>query len=52
MRQELTRNVLAFLREHPEVTASSVNDGGNPCECAECRALVEREGTQMSDPDG
>ncbi|NLC56255.1 MAG: DUF4838 domain-containing protein, partial [Armatimonadetes bacterium] len=49
MRQELTRNVLAFLREHPEVTAVSVsqNDGGNPCECAECRALVEREGTQM-----
>jgi len=49
MRKQLISNVLTFLREHPKVTVVSVsqNDGGNPCECPECMAIVNREGTQM-----
>lgn len=36
------------MREHPEATVFSVsqNDTGGACECDECRAVVEREGSQ------
>lgn len=49
MRKQLIENVLQFLREHPKVTVVSVsqNDGGNPCECPECTAIVQNEETQM-----
>ena len=39
--------VRSWLREHPEVTIVSIsqNDCYNPCECANCRAVDEYEGS-------
>ncbi|HUT23242.1 MAG TPA: DUF4838 domain-containing protein [Sumerlaeia bacterium] len=45
----MTEKVRQFFREKPEVKVVSVsqNDCGLPCQCANCRALTEREGTNM-----
>lgn len=47
MREELTRNVLANLRrsKHPTHVSVAQNDGGRPCQCADCRAIDEEEGS-------
>ena len=41
LRREMTRVVLAGLRRSASPTHISIaqNDGGRPCECAECRAV-------------
>ena len=47
MRREMVRVVLARLRANPAATMISVsqNDWRGNCECEECRAIDEREGT-------
>lgn len=47
LKQEMARNVLAYLRQHPEVNIVSVSqsDTDNHCLCAECRKLEEEEGS-------
>lgn len=47
MVQELTRNVLARLRESRNPTQISVaqNDGGQPCQCDKCKAIDAEEGS-------
>ena len=43
----MTKTVRRWLKERPETTIVSIsqNDWGNWCECPECRALDEREGS-------
>ena len=47
MRREMVRVVLDRLRRHPDATMISVsqNDWRGNCECDQCRAIDEREGT-------
>ena len=46
-RRELTRNVLARIRENPGAGMISVaqNDWGGRCQCDKCRALEDEEGS-------
>ncbi|MCC6490488.1 MAG: DUF4838 domain-containing protein [Candidatus Hydrogenedentes bacterium] len=46
----VTARVLQLMREHPEATVFSVsqNDWGNYCQCPECTALAEKEGSQAA----
>ena len=45
MRKELTKNVLAAIRQAPESNSIWVtqNDGYGQCQCKKCRAATERE---------
>jgi hypothetical protein len=47
LRKEMTRNVLAGLRNSRNPTQVSIaqNDGGRPCQCANCRAIDTEEGS-------
>lgn len=47
MRKELTRNALERLRQNPDATMISIsqNDNNNRCECEQCRAVEESEGS-------
>ncbi len=44
----ITERLLKVMREHPEYLIYSVsqNDWRNPCQCEECQAIAEREGTE------
>lgn len=48
MRAELIRNVLTRVRKNPDAGIISISqeDRFGPCECADCRAIVEEEGSQ------
>ncbi|MCD6352223.1 MAG: DUF4838 domain-containing protein, partial [Armatimonadetes bacterium] len=45
----VAEEVLRRMREHPEATVFSVsqNDWGNYCQCPRCKAVAEREGSQI-----
>lgn len=47
MREELTENALAALRENPEARFISIsqNDWHGQCQCEQCRAIEEKEGS-------
>jgi Domain of unknown function (DUF4838) len=44
----ITERIKQRMREHPEYLIYSVsqNDWGNPCQCPQCQAIVDREGSQ------
>ncbi len=46
----IKERVLAFMRKHPEhrIYSVSQNDGYGPCQCANCQALVEKEGSESA----
>ncbi len=46
----VTNEVRRWMRENPQATVFSVsqNDWHNYCECADCTALAEEEGSQMA----
>jgi hypothetical protein len=48
MRAELARNALQWLRDNPRATMISItaNDGHGFCECPECSAAEQREGSK------
>lgn len=48
MRKELTKNALEWIRKEPDAGMISIaqNDWNGACECANCCAVVEREGAQ------
>lgn len=50
MTREVVRNVLAELRENPDVRILdlSQNDNQKPCDCAQCRELDEKEGSRAA----
>jgi hypothetical protein len=45
-----TETVRQWMKESPEATVFSVsqNDWGNYCQCANCKALAEKEGSQIA----
>ena len=47
MRQELTKNVLETIRQSPQAGIISVsqNDGYGQCQCENCQAATDREGS-------
>ena len=49
MLEELSRNVLAAIREQPHlgIVVLTMNDWHGNCQCSECRALDEAEGSPM-----
>ena len=48
VRRIVKERALAYMREYPEhrIYSVSQNDGYGPCQCSECQALVEREGSE------
>ena len=46
----MTERVLNFLKEHPNTEFVSVtkNDGGKTCQCPNCKALDDSEGSNMA----
>ena len=52
MREELTRNALALLREDPgaDIIQVSQNDCNGRCTCAKCRAVEKEEGGTPAGP--
>jgi hypothetical protein len=48
VRRIATQTVLNWIREHPDVPIFDVsqNDGNGPCECEQCSAIVQAEGSQ------
>ena len=52
MRNVLIKNALAWIRDNPDagIISISQNDWHGRCQCAECRALEEREGGVPSGP--
>jgi hypothetical protein len=47
-RKELTRNALEWIRKDPSAGMISIaqNDWGGACQCANCRKVVEEEGSE------
>lgn len=47
MREELTHNALQRLKDHPGATMISIsqNDNNRRCQCEQCRAVEEQEGS-------
>lgn len=43
-----TKQVFDWIKEHPDATSIDVsqNDGGNPCQCDKCQAVVKEEGSE------
>jgi hypothetical protein len=48
MRAELVRRALEWIKRDPQAGMISIaqNDCGGPCQCRDCQAIVDREGSQ------
>jgi hypothetical protein len=48
MREELTKNALAWIKADPEAGMISIaqNDAGGACQCPNCRAIVKQTGSE------
>lgn len=48
MRAELVKQAMAWIKRDPQAGMISItqNDWGGPCQCQNCQAIVDREGSQ------